>query len=122
MGAGAALCPQRGTGRWHLLTCGQHQREPLGKTKKQQWPTQSSSVPWLLSEAMVGADRFKVWLLCVWLAKVKRSPVSLYLILFFSGRLLFSMGDEIRMGLKDVSPAPEAGMICSELLCFVYPC
>lgn len=58
----------------------------------------------------------------VWLAKVKRSPVSLYLILSFSGRLLFSMGVEIQMGLKDISPAPGAGMICLELLRFVYPC
>lgn len=58
----------------------------------------------------------------VWLAKVKRSPMSLYLILSFSGGLLFSMVIEIQMGLKDISPAPGARMICSELLCFVYPC
>lgn len=58
----------------------------------------------------------------MWLAKVKRSPVSLCLILSFYGTLLFCMGVEIQMGLKDISPAPGAGMICSELLCFVYPC
>lgn len=37
------------------------------------------------------------------LAKVKRSPVCLHLIIYFSGRLFFFIGDEIRMGLKDIS-------------------